>query len=325
MGARAGVAAVTGPPLVVSANMWLHGHRLLGTSSVVPNLLRPLEVAGQSHTHFAPDVWLASYPGGDIDAQLLRVTQGAAALLLSWEGTQADPDWRTVEQIRRRGTRVAVIWWDVSGQPCDALPVDLHIVHHPEYLRRAADPARYLLHWIAHDPAVYHAGGDPVRDLEVVFSGSVGGYRDGRAEHLAALRAAGVVVHVVQTRADEPRPEWSAYADLLRRAKIAVNWCIGRSAYPGGGLIDQFKGRVGEACRCGAMLLEQRNTETRRWLHPGRDYAEFGGSHELVQMARFYLDHAADRERIAETGARRHAADYTCERWWAPIAARLGL
>lgn len=316
--------------LLVACGAWHQGRRAFGASATAINLTGPLEALGVDVVRFHPDQWLEGRPGGDVGAQLVRQARFLdwPPILLSWEGWGGWVPWETLQRLRSHGCRVGVIWWDVSGElarvPVEA--ADLHIVHHGRHVdlaeRRGDGMAdRMLLHWFAHDPRVFYAPEVPDRDLGVVFSGAR--RDDERTAGVEALRyTLGADFGCWLTETGD-RAEFGALAARLRRAKIVVNWPGGLDGYEGGA-IDQHKGRCMEAMRCGAMLLERENDETSRWLRPGVDYASFTCSRNLCARVRYFLgDGAAERERIASTGAARMRDDYSAAAWWAPIRRRL--
>ena len=77
-----------------------------------------------------------------------------------------------------------------------------------------------------------------------------------------------------------------------------------------------MQGRIFEATLCGAMLLESDNPETELWFEPMVDYVPFVNETDLVEKAKYYLEHDDERERIASNGHQKAKKMYNCERFW---------
>ena len=65
--------------------------------------------------------------------------------------------------------------------------------------------------------------------------------------------------------------------------------------------------------RAGAMVLSEESDVVNQWVEPYVDYVPFNTNAELVQRARYYLEHEDERLKIASQGYRRVMAEYSSE------------
>ena len=131
------------------------------------------------------------------------------------------------------------------------------------------------------------------------------------------LAAAGIGI-VQRGGQNEDRLEITQYGELLRASKISLNFA--RPVFDEAGF--QCKGRVFESTLSGAMLLEQKNPETRRWFTPGTDYVEFTHERDLLDAVRHYLAHEDERAEIARAGCEKAHRLYSAHAYWRLILTR---
>lgn len=198
--------------------------------------------------------------------------------------------------------------------------VDLNIVQdcYSAYRRYFTDHDKFLDVWTPQDPQFFFAGNE-VREIPVSFVGSIARYPD-RKLALGALQMAGIAVQQGGGEAENPLTV-EDYAGTLRRTKIALNFSRPVFDQP----TPQCKGRTMEATLCGALLMEQANEETTRWLDPGVDYVEFSDERDLIEKTRFFLTHETERQEIADAGCAKARARYSASAYWRLVLQRAGV
>ena len=87
----------------------------------------------------------------------------------------------------------------------------------------------------------------------------------------------------------------------------------------------QIKGRAFEVPACGGFLLTGRAAELEEYYADRDEVVVFEDEDELVALARYYLDHEAERRRIARRGYLRTQADHTYEKRLTDLFQRAGL
>lgn len=108
-------------------------------------------------------------------------------------------------------------------------------------------------------------------------------------------------------------PYWGGYLSVegmvrtINQSKILLN--------PGGQVSGlQVKGRTFEIPGCGGFQLTDENPELERFYRLGEEIVTYRDHDELLQKARYYLEHESERERIASaaynTTLTRHTWDH---------------
>ena len=233
-------------------------------------------------------------------------------------GSDLNPTTATLSRLRdETGARLVVIngdtYDDAGVRWCEvfASVADLVIVIdcYSAYPGRVRDPSRYLDAWTPQDPTVYHHSTE-VQTIDVCFLGSVARYPD-RKRALGMLEAAEINV-VRRGGQAESLMSIENYAATLRRSKIILNFA--RPVFDIS--VHQCKGRVIEATLSGALLFEQANPETDRWLTRGRHYVAFDGERDLVDKTRYYLAHEQERAAIAAAGTEHAERHLSAQVFW---------
>jgi spore maturation protein CgeB len=150
--------------------------------------------------------------------------------------------------------------------------------------------------------------------------GFIGSYEKIRAASLLALAENGIPVRVWggvnwrQCRLSHPNLKLE-YKELMGAAyaqaicAFDINLCFLRKLNR-----DLQTTRSVEIPACGAFMLAERSDEHRRLFEEDREAVFFGDDRELVGKCRHYLDHPAERQRIAEAGYRRCQGGYSYPR-----------
>lgn len=93
------------------------------------------------------------------------------------------------------------------------------------------------------------------------------------------------------------------YTRAIRGASI----CLGLLSEAGKGSSsgDLITARTFQIPACGAFMMHEKNDEARRYFEEDREAAFFATPEELAQKVRHYLDHPAERKRLATAGLER--------------------
>lgn len=245
-------------------------------------------------------------------------------LLLSWVPRQTPHLNRETLKIISQEMQIPIVafWYDfvlprVARFSESLLPfVSLHVVLDSCSGAHAftRQPEKYLSLWTPQDPRVFFDAGLE-RTIDVSFVGTiVDSVRDRRAG-IAALRQSGIEVYTAGGQRHQRLPI-KEYALVYQKSKIVINFCrcMGR--------LMQTKGRIFEATHCGAMLLEEANPDVDRWFVPHSEYVPFANLAELVDAARYFLEHDRERLEIARRGNQKAQQRYSAERFWNTVFNR---
>ncbi len=105
-----------------------------------------------------------------------------------------------------------------------------------------------------------------------------------------------------------------AYGDELAAIYVASKINLGLLSEAGGGTSagDRTTARTWQIPACKAFMLHEDTPEVREAFTAGREVGLFGDRNDLVTKVRYYLEHAQERESIAQQGYRRsQAAPYS--------------
>jgi hypothetical protein len=217
---------------------------------------------------------------------------------------------------------IVIIWPDViqraSIANCSYMldAVDLHIQLDTAGLsQHFPEKNNFLRLWAPLDFSVFHPGAER-RDIPISFVGSLLGYQNVRIESLNYLKEKNVEVYHTGG-VNEQRVSIKEYADILRRSKISLNFSLGT--------LDghQLKARVFETMFSGALLMESENSETNQFFTPMVDYVVFSSKEDLLEKVRYYMQHDAERQEIANNGFRKATTEYNHQVFWNRIMDKL--
>jgi spore maturation protein CgeB len=90
-------------------------------------------------------------------------------------------------------------------------------------------------------------------------------------------------------------------------------------------LPERIKGRNFEVPGCGGFLLTGPAENLEDYSRDGEEVVVFRSQQELIEKARYYLEHEKERAAIAEAGYRRTLAEHTYVSRFAEIFERMGL
>lgn len=240
-------------------------------------------------------------------------------------GTDVNPQAETLAQIRNElGVKIASMYGDTFDEDAIrwiesyAYAVDANVVQdcYSVYTKLVNDTSKYIATWTPQDPRVYY-GSDAPRPHDVSFVGSIARYPE-RKLFLGLLAESGIAVSQGGGQ-NEDHLSLEDYAGFLRASKIALNFSQPVLNDP----TFHCKGRTIEATLCGALLMEQRNPETERWLTPGEDYVDYSDERELVEKCHYYLEHEDERQAIAAHGHEKASRLYSADAYWRMIIKKL--
>jgi len=312
---------MAGPNILFVTEKWAECDPTHGLSNAHHNFIGSFRATGLGTAHaFFYDEHVVQ-TGTRCDEALINLVGALRPDLIFFtpvRGTDVNPSALTLALIRAGGGPKIVM---LNGDTYDAAgvrwtesfapAVDTVVVQdcYSYYPSRVSDPAKYLAAWTPQDPALYFSSPDE-RPIDVSFVGSVANYPD-RKRALSALAAAGIDVTRGGGQA-EGALSMEDYAATLRRSKIVLNFARPVFEHP----VFQCKGRTIEATLSGALLFEQANPETARWLTPGIHYVPFENERDLVtKVGRFLLD-GAQRLAIADAGRVHAEKNLSAHAYW---------
>lgn len=177
----------------------------------------------------------------------------------------------------------------------------------------------------------------PLSDADRAACGAdisfVGFFEEARAQSIMALAQAGLPVRVWGPRwagkLAHPNitlePGWIVntqtsldYSKVLTASKIGLGFLRRLSR-------DQHTSRSVEIPACGSMLLAERTPVHQAMFEEGVEAEFFADDDEMIAKARYYLEHEAERRKIAEAGHARTVRDYSSVRQMNHVLHALGM
>ena len=214
---------------------------------------------------------------------------------------------------------------------------------HPLYCQEAANPNVYRSH-------------DLPREFDVTFVGQRYG---SRSHYLRRLIDAGIDARIWGPSWQRPSaPVWKKAARYLRsrllgnrtgyewelpghrcgpilsdeeliqmysRSKISLGFTAVAQTPTTANTIKQVRLRDFEATMSGAFYLVEYFEELAEFFEPDREIVFFRDEGELVDKARYYLKHEAEREEIRQAGMRRARSEHTWHKRFQTIFQQIGL
>jgi hypothetical protein len=315
---------MAGPNILFVTEKWAECDPTHGLSNAHHNFIGSFRATGLGTAHtFFFDEHVAT-TGARCDEALIDLAGALRPDLIfvtPVRGTDVNPAPLTLALLRAgTGPKVVMLngdtyddagvrWTESFAPAVDTVVVQDCYSHYPA---RVADPAKYLAAWTPQDPALYFSSDDE-RPIDVSFIGSVANYPD-RKRALGALAAAGIDVTRGGGQA-EAALSMEDYAAILRHSKIVLNFARPVFEHP----VFQCKGRTIEATLSGALLFEQANPETARWLTPNVHYVAFENERDLVTKVGRFLANGAERLTIAHAGRLHAEKNLSAHAYWRRI------
>jgi hypothetical protein len=313
----------TKPRLLCVTDKWTRSNPAFGPSTNEHNLFGTLEVSGlATYSRFHFDEYRLQHKRIPCDFALLRTCLETKPdlMVFAYAGGGLCPRWMTLGLVRRMGIPVVTFWWDYPGSLSEqaSLFIDLNVGVYSPFLQKTTHPEKYFITWVPEDTRVFYDPGIP-RDIDISFVGSMKNRGD-RYAGITALKASGIDVYRAGGQLEQPLPI-NEYANRFMRSKIALNF--GFSEDKNGVRIPLATGRIFEAALCGAMVLSTGNPETDLFFEPGVEYVPFTDENDLVEKAKYYLEHVSEREAIAARGQKKVKENYRPEKFWGAIFDRV--
>lgn len=173
-------------------------------------------------------------------------------------------------------------------------------------------PEKHLLSLAPHSQSLFFGPPDTEREHDLTFVGGLDGYDGLRRQGIVALQNEGIDVFRPGGRSDAQKRLTNAeYASVLKKSKISLNWSQHIS-----GKWYHAKGRIFESTLAGALLLCESCDAVNHWFEPFVDYVPFQDNDDLVQKARYYVDHPDERLAIAKRGHFRATTEHSARTVW---------
>lgn len=232
------------------------------------------------------------------------------------------PQLEVLEAIRSQcQIPFAAMWADTTSDlafaHCNRMSkvIDLNLLLDSNSLgERNPGKPEFLRLWTPLDFSVFHTDKE-AKEIPVSFIGSTGDYRSGREDYLGYLKDQNL--EVFREGSQESPVSLARYAEILRKSRISLNFS--HAAYG----THQFKGRVLEVMFSGAMLMENKNSETTQFFTPSVDYVDFDSKEDLADKLRFYAEHEQERQEIALAGHQKAIEQYNYRTLWQKVMEKL--
>jgi spore maturation protein CgeB len=247
----------------------------------------------------------------------------------------------TIEQVGRQGGCPTVNWfaddhWRFDNFTRHMAPAfDLAVTTDPDSLpkyRQLADTRVHLSQWACNRYA-YGRVTSAIKH-EVTFVGQPHG---DRRQVVAALDDAGIPVECRGFGWPGGPLEHTDMVNMFASSRINLN-LSNSSQVPGlkaqlrrvlhlkppPPRPPQIKGRNFEVPGCGGFLLTERVPHLQRYFELDREVAVFDGVDDLLDKARYWIEHEHERERVADAGYRRVLSEHTYDHRFAAIFEDLG-
>ncbi len=113
---------------------------------------------------------------------------------------------------------------------------------------------------------------------------------------------------------------------MYSRSKISLGFSVVDQPFePGQKPISQVRLRDFEAPMSGAFYLVERFDELAEFYEPGKEIVMWEGEDDLVEKARWYLAHPAEREKIRAAGLARARAEHTWHKRFEAAFREMGI
>ncbi|NQU43122.1 glycosyltransferase [bacterium] len=239
--------------------------------------------------------------------------------------------WQSLDAVRRLGIPVANIsmddrhayhgdrvngeWWGIGGV---APGVDLVLTAAPEACLWYAVEGTPAIFWPeASDPAIFHPMAAP-KEHDVCFVGANYGVR---ARVVQALQRRGVAVTCYGNGWGGGRLPTEEVPALFASSKIVLG--VGTIKHCSD--VYSLKMRDFDATLSGSLYVTHANPDLDLLFEVGEEIVCYHTPEECAERCAWYLEHEAEREKIARAGLARSLRDHTWEKRFEKLFGALGI
>jgi spore maturation protein CgeB len=170
--------------------------------------------------------------------------------------------------------------------------------------------------WACAD-SVYYPRKVP-RDIDVSFVGQPHG---NRKQIISFVEGKGIDIKTYGLGwKDDSRISFDEMIDIFCKSKINLN--LSKSST---GELQQIKGRVFEVPGCRAFLLTDPAESLEQYYEIGKDLVVYESPQDMIDKIKYYLEHDAEREKIAKAGYERTIKEHTWKHRFDDIFKQAGL
>jgi len=168
----------------------------------------------------------------------------------------------------------------------------------------------YTYTHVPKDSRIFNAGNFK-RIYSILFNGSFGYGREERQKAMKYLLDNGIDLRYGGSEGGD-HFSTQEYADRYKMSKIALSFSRARG-------MNVVNARPFEAMLCGAMLMEQDSPELAKLYTPYVDFIPWTDEVDLLNKARYYLDHDDERLLIATNGRIKTEKLYSAKTFWSEV------
>lgn len=240
-------------------------------------------------------------------------------ILSSYNGANhRHPSLHVLSIIAKREIKIYKLWWDscvkkvtqaiVKIDPCVTKHIfldnpTLNISFSQQELARAPKIEKKLVG--LYYPFIYTKT-PKLKDIDVCFLGKIDSYRSVRGRFLKYLENKNLNIFLPDINKKYSNAQ---YHEILNRSKIGINLSMSVDKH-------QLKARVFETIRAGALLLEERNSQTSSLLVEGEHFIGFSSPEELLEQLELYLSNEKTRLEISAKAYSKVSNDLNGNIFW---------
>ena len=271
-----------------------------------------------------------------------RIEKSAFDVVFYQTSGREPVDTAALEPLKKR---VAIIAWNsdddwqwpttsaLAGHFTNMITTYPHIYE----LNRQKLPNLILSQWACLGPDVAPGLGQPVaKDIDFSFAGAIYKIRNAECRYLrrkARLKCFGRGARLVNLGIPYFKGAFQVpwiSGEAIAFSEINRVWSRSRISYTplsGGptGAVLSLKSRIFDMGCSGALMLSEHAPNLERYYEPDRECVTFAGLDDCLEKAKFYLEHEAERVRIASRYRERTLKEHLWTQRFKAIFAHVGL